>query len=80
MHEKVPEEKKEYHKKLREQGVEIIYKNQIHAKMIVVDNAVAIISSMNFQSSSSGGKTWEAGIISLDKNVVSVVTDSINYI
>ena len=78
--EKFPEEKEEYHEKLRKTGVEIVYKDQIHAKLIVVDNEAAIISSMNFQNSSSGGKTWEAGLISLDKNVINVVSDSINYL
>jgi hypothetical protein len=80
VNEKYPEEKQEYHQKLRELGVDIIYKKNIHGKLIVVDGEVAIVSSMNFQSSSSGGKTWEAGIVSLDPNVVNIVSKSIQYI
>jgi len=75
-----PEEKKEYHNSLKEDGVEIIYENKIHAKIVLVDKKVAIISSMNFQSSSSGGRTWEAGIISFDQKVVESISKSINSI
>jgi phosphatidylserine/phosphatidylglycerophosphate/cardiolipin synthase-like enzyme len=74
------EEKKEYHTSLKNDGVDISYNNTIHAKIIIVDNKAAIISSMNFQSSSSGGRTWEAGVVSFDENVVKSILDSIKSI
>jgi len=52
----------------------IHYDNQIHAKIIVIDNVVAIVSSMNLYSASSGGFTKEAGIVSIDEKVVTSVS------
>lgn len=46
------------------------YDNQIHSKIMVVDNSIAVVSSMNFYSGSSGGASKEAGIVSMDKQVV----------
>jgi len=71
-------EKQEYHSKLKEHGVDLTYNRQIHAKLIVVDNSIAIASSMNFYSASSGGRTWEAGIISTEETVVKTIINSIN--
>ena len=69
--------KQEYHEKLQAEGVTVLYDNKVHAKLIVVDRAVAVISSMNFYSISSGGASWEAGLISLEETVVESVVDSI---
>jgi hypothetical protein len=33
---------------------------------------------MNFYSSSSGGRTWEAGIVSTEETVVGAIVNSIN--
>lgn len=71
------EKRRQYHKFLKQDGVDIIYYPMIHAKIIVVDRSVSIISSMNFYSGSSGGKSWEAGIVSIDENVTEFVVDSI---
>jgi len=71
-------EKQEYHSKLKEHGVDLTYNRQIHAKLIVVDNSIAIASSMNFYSASSGGRTWEAGIISTEETVVRAMVNSID--
>ena len=49
----------------------------MHSKIITVDNKVAIASSMNFYSGSSGGASKEAGIVSIDEKVVESAT---NYI
>jgi phosphatidylserine/phosphatidylglycerophosphate/cardiolipin synthase-like enzyme len=46
------------------------YINQIHSKIIVIDRQIAIISSMNLYSGSTGGATFEAGIVTFDKTVV----------
>ena len=51
--------------------------NQIHSKIMVVDNSIAVVSSMNFYSGSSGGASKEAGIVSMDKQVVE---SAANYI
>jgi phosphatidylserine/phosphatidylglycerophosphate/cardiolipin synthase-like enzyme len=69
--------KVECHSRLRKTGVILRYDNQIHSKIIVVDNKVAIVSSMNFYSGSSGGASKEAGIVSIDEKVVESAT---NYI
>ncbi len=38
---------------------------------------MAIISSMNFYSGSSGGASWEAGLISVEETVVESIVNSI---
>ena len=59
---------------LKKAGMLIHYDNQIHAKIIVIDSKVAIVSSMNLYSASSGGFTKEAGIVSIDRTVVASVS------
>jgi phosphatidylserine/phosphatidylglycerophosphate/cardiolipin synthase-like enzyme len=71
------EKKQEYHSTLKEEGVILTYNKQIHAKLIVVDRAVAILSSMNFYSASSGGASWEAGLVTAEKTVVEAIANSI---
>lgn len=58
---------------LAKAGMTIHYDNQIHAKIIVIDDKVAIVSSMNLYSASSGGYTEEAGVVSFDEKVVDAV-------
>lgn len=62
--------KAECHNNLRKEGLVIHYINQIHSKIIVIDRKIALISSMNLYSGSTGGATFEAGIVSFDKTVV----------
>lgn len=69
--------KAECHSKLRKAGIIVRYDNQIHSKIMAVDNKIAIASSMNFYSGSSGGASKEAGIVSIDEKVVESAT---NYI
>jgi hypothetical protein len=69
--------KAECHSKLRNMGIVLRYDNQIHSKIIAVDNKIAIASSMNFYSGSSGGASKEAGIVSIDEKVVE---SAANYI
>jgi hypothetical protein len=71
------QDKRKYHRFLKEEGVSVIYNKVVHAKIVVVDRAVAIISSMNFYSSSSGGASWEAGLISVEETVVESIVNSI---
>jgi phosphatidylserine/phosphatidylglycerophosphate/cardiolipin synthase-like enzyme len=66
-----------YHKTLLGVGVKITYNDAVHAKMIVLDRAVAIVSSMNFYSSSTAGVSWEAGIVTFEDTVVESITNAI---
>ena len=60
----------ECHALLRKKGVNIHYINTIHAKIIIIDRKVAIVSSMNLYSGSTGGGLLEAGIVSFESKVV----------
>jgi phosphatidylserine/phosphatidylglycerophosphate/cardiolipin synthase-like enzyme len=71
------ESKRKCQSELLKSGMLINYDSQIHSKLIVIDGKVAIVSSMNFYSQSSGGFTKEAGIVSLDEKVVKSVADYI---
>jgi predicted transcriptional regulator len=74
-------EKREYHLNLSREGVALTYNKKAHAKLIVVDRTVGIASSMNFYSGSSGGSSWEAGLVSVEENVVENMANSIlNFI
>jgi len=73
--------RKQYHESLKRDNVIIRYDENVHAKIIVVDHEVAIVSSMNFFTDSSGGKSWEAGLVSIENNVaISVVKSILNYL
>ena len=65
------------HKWLEESGITMLYHKDIHAKIIVVDDLVAVVSSMNFIKNATSGQSWEAGIVSLDQDTVSSVKASI---
>jgi hypothetical protein len=71
------EDKQGYHVDLKQSGIILSYDKKVHAKLIVVDREVAIISSMNFIVTSSGGSSWEAGIVSMEETVVNSIADSI---
>ncbi|MHA1222041.1 MAG: phospholipase D-like domain-containing protein [Candidatus Heimdallarchaeaceae archaeon] len=71
------QDKKKYQEKLRDYGIKIYNNDKIHAKIITVDRALAIVSSMNFIVQSSGGQSWEAGMVTLDNTVVEEVVNSI---
>ena len=64
----------ECHAALRKKAVTIHYINTIHAKIIVVDRKIAILSSMNLYSGSTGGGLLEAGLISFESKVVDSIT------
>ena len=66
-----------YQKILQQAGVKIYNNKKVHAKVIVVDRALAIVSSMNFIVQSSGGQSWEAGLVTIDPSVVEDVVNSI---
>lgn len=74
---KYREEKKDYHDELIQSGIKLTHNRRVHAKLIVVDREIAVISSMNLNVTSSGGSSWEAGIVSMDETVVKSIIDSI---
>ena len=75
--EKYLEEKKAYHSYLQNEGVQFHYNRRIQAKLLVVYKQIAVISSMNFIVSSTGGSSWEVGMISIDDAIVKSVTKTI---
>ena len=74
------EEKIAYHESLKKEGVKMNYDRRIHAKLLVVDKQIAVISSMNFYSLSTGGSSWEAGMISIDEPIVNSVHKTIHQL
>lgn len=74
------EKKQEYHLKLKQEGISLFYDAKVHAKLIVVDHAVAILSSMNFYADSSAGVSWEAGLVSTDQTVVNSIAHSFSTV
>ena len=70
--------KVECHALLRKKGVNIHYISNIHAKIIIIDNKVTIVSSMNLYSGSTGGGLLEAGIVSFENKVVESASKYIN--
>jgi phosphatidylserine/phosphatidylglycerophosphate/cardiolipin synthase-like enzyme len=74
------EEKQKYHETLKDKGIIINYDPRVHAKLLVVDEQIAVISSMNYYSWSSGGSSWEAGMISIDGAIVNSVHKTIHQL
>jgi 5'(3')-deoxyribonucleotidase len=64
--------------KLQEYGMEILTNPSVHAKIMVFDRGVAIISSMNLYAYSVGGGSWEAGIATCSEDVLNDVLNGIN--
>jgi len=72
--------KQEYHSKLKQEGISLFYDARVHAKLIVVDSAIATISSMNFYADSSAGVSWEAGLVSTNQKVVNSIANSFSKV
>jgi len=66
-----------YHKELSDSGVTVLYYRNLHAKIMLFDDEIAIVSSMNLLVGATAGFSWEAGIITLDKKTVEMIKDSI---
>ncbi len=58
-------------------GAEIRYNNNLHAKMVIIDNSVAIISSANLTKKGLA-INYEAGICLKDKDMVNKVAQFFN--
>jgi hypothetical protein len=70
-------EKTEFVDNLQEYKIDVSVNKSIHAKIMVFDRGVAIISSMNLFAFSLGGGSWEAGIATCSEDVVSEVLNGI---
>ena len=64
------EQKAECHLSLMQSEVRVGYNNQVHAKVMAIDEEVAIVSSMNLITTSEAGQSIEAGIVSIEEEVV----------
>jgi len=63
--------------KLISSEVSVLYCRGLHAKIILIDDSLAVISSMNFQQRPTAGLSWEVGIVTLDKNTVTEIKNAI---
>ena len=72
------DDKREIIENLIGYGIEVFTNKSVHAKIMVFDRGVSIISSMNLYAFSVGGGSWEAGIATSSEDVVSEVLNSIN--
>ncbi len=73
-------EKTQCHEGLKEAGVKIAYNPDIHAKVSVFDRSLCIVSSMNLYYDSSEGFTYEAGILTVDSEVVNYIIESLKTV
>ena len=76
-YENIRSSRQKYHGILIQNGVKIMYNDRIHSKIILSDNELGIVSSMNFKSESSSGKIHEAGMITWQKDTIASLN---NYI
>lgn len=63
---------------LQAYGIEVFTNKSVHAKIMVFDRGVAIISSMNLYAFSVGGGSWEAGIATSSGDAVSEVLNRLS--
>ena len=62
---------------LSKAGITILYHKNLHAKLLLCDDEIAVVSSMNLLVGVTAGFSWEAGIITLDQKIVGMIKDSI---
>lgn len=61
------------HSSLKLNNIDIRYNDRIHSKLILIDDLVAVVSSMNLYSGSTGGKSKEAGIVTWEKSNIDTI-------
>lgn len=66
------------HSNLSKSGATVCYNNEIHGKVLLIDNQIAIVSSFNLLKNPASGLSWEAGIITYEPEIVQSIKDSIN--
>lgn len=73
-------DREEFHRTLKDAGVELYYSGKdggVHSKLLIVDEEVAIVSSLNFTRNAEAAVSWETGIVSVDKDVVESSIESV---
>ena len=60
----------QFKRKFLSKGISYTFDEAIHAKVTLVDRSVGIVSSMNFFPKSVAGGSLEAGLVTIDENVV----------
>jgi len=65
------------HQTVSDKGLKLLYHKDLHAKLIVVDDLIAVVSSMNFKQRAAAGITWEAGLVTLNKEIVDSIKSSL---
>lgn len=68
---------KKLHASLEKAGISLLYDKNLHAKILLVDDLLAVVSSMNFIHNATAGITWEAGIVTVNKEIVDSIYSSI---
>ena len=66
------------HSNLEKSGATVCYNNEIHGKVLLIDNLIAVVSSFNLLKNPASGLSWEAGIITYEPDVVKTIKDSIS--
>ena len=66
------------HTNLSKFGAIICYKNEIHGKVLLVDDLIAVVSSFNLLKNPASGLSWEAGVVTYEPNVVKSINESIS--
>ena len=65
---------------LIENKIDVVPKEKVHAKLLIIDNLLAVVSSYNWTSYPATGDTWDAGIVTFDIEVVDEIINSLNDI
>ena len=68
---------KKLHDWLEQERVKMLYHKNLHAKIVIIDDSLAIVSSMNFMQRATAGITWEAGIGTVNKDIVDAIKASL---
>jgi hypothetical protein len=68
---------KKFHEWLTKAGIKLLYHKNLHAKITIIDDSLSIVSSMNFQYNATAGISWEAGIVTINKETVDSIKASI---
>lgn len=66
------------HSNLTKHDAVIFYRNEIHGKVLLVDDLVAVISSFNLLKNPASGLSWEAGIVTYEPDVINSIKESIS--
>jgi len=63
---------------LSEYGVDVNTNEAVHAKILVFDRGVSLMSSMNLYAHSVGGASWEAGIVTTSTDVLNEILTTVD--